>query len=262
MNRKELLTITALVLLALSPLTRADYKPGDRVTVLDAAGQRHVADIVNTATNGWYQVAIDGETRNDEGVFVFPSANIAKAAWYERIGAAFTERTQAVKTYGVTIAAALATWYASSVQVAGDKDTNQINASDAATIAKNSEVSALVNGPSTSARYAISGTFLAQTPSGTPPVTWYQSITFGQTRAGGFSGDIASVSGQPSGVGSESQVVLGGSWTLVDASEINIAGTLDSYTGRATLSLGGLVIKGIRYAPINGASIQLLEVQP
>lgn len=262
MNRKELRTIAALILLILSPLTRAEYKPGDRVNVLDADGVSHVADIIHSPTNGWYKVAIDGETKNEFGAFFFPEANISKAGWLDRGKAAFTEKTQAVRTYGTTLALAVATWLAKDTQLSSNKETDQIDSSAAVALAKKAEQSALINGPSTPARYAISGTFLAQTPSGTPPLTWYQSITFGQTRSGGFSGDIASVSGQPSGVGAEAQVVLGGSWTLVDTSEINIAGTLDSYTGRATISFGGLVIKGVRYAPINGASIQLLEVQP
>lgn len=250
------LPLAMLLALSLPLAAMAEYKPGDRVTVIDGAGERFVADIVGTASNGWYQVAIDGEP------YTAPKDNIAPAGWLERLGSAFTEKTQRVKTYGSLAAGVGGLFLASQAQVASDKDTDQINASDAATIARTAEVSALVNGPSTPERYIVTGTFVAQTPILTANGQWFPSITFGGQRSGFLGGDVVSATAPPSAVGADAQVILGGTWTLIGANEINIDGTFGQYTGRATISLGGLVIKGVRYAPVSGASIQLLEVQP
>jgi hypothetical protein len=242
----------AVLLLALTT-NAADYKPGDRVIVIDGAGERFVADITGTASNGWYQVAIDGEP------FTAPPDNLKPAGWIERIAAAFTEKSQRVTTWGGLAVAGLAVFAASEAQVASDKDTDQIHASDAATIARDAEVSALVNGPSTPERYIISGTFTAQTPLVTATGQWIPSITFGGMRSGLFGGEVVSASAPPAGEGAEAQTILGGTWTLISSTEINIEGTFGTYTGKATISGGGLVIRGIRYF---GGTVQVVEVQP
>ena len=270
MNRKELLTIAAFLLLIIAPLSRAEYKPGDRVSVIDAAGVSHVADIVETATNGWYRVAIDGETKNELGPFVFPNANISEAGWLERIGAAFTERSQAVKTYGITIAAAVATWYGSSVKVSSDKDTDQVPRTEAVAMANAAadaaESRALTSGPSVAVRYTLGGSWTSS-PRDYAGGFWTPSITFGLPNydAAGASGAVDNVTKEPP-TGGVAQVVLGGTWKQVDEREIEIKGTTDTYSGRAFINgndAGGYTLN-INGAIFTGGTVtaQAMEFEP
>lgn len=249
------------------------YGIGDRVTVVDAAGGEFVATLTGyDPATGKVTVAIDEEP------FAFPLANVVrKAGFWERIAAAYTEKSQRVATLvktGLTVLAlSLANAASGEVDIGGDDDpkvdtsTAQAQAQAAAQLA---EQRTLENGPSTPVRYQISGTFSGPVVSGFTG-EWTPSITFG-AQASARGGSIAAFTLPPKAVGEAPQVVENlGAWSTTGEGQVLIEGTAPSYDGRASLTgapapgaaASRSVVLGTRSGlNLSGGSVAAFEVEP
>jgi hypothetical protein len=171
-----------------------------------------------------------------------------------------------VKTYATWIGGVLGAWLAYDVADdtdVGDSDSAperyseaQLAAIEQAAAAEGAR-DALVNGPATSVRYQITGTFVSRAPVASVNGDWYPSITFGGASAGFAGGDIASSTAAPAAPGQPPQQLQGGSWVQIDEHEIQIRDTVGIYVGTARVEGGSLVIRGLM---VSGGTIQVINL--
>ncbi len=135
-----------------------------------------------------------------------------------------------LKTWATYAGGAILGWFAVDQLDVSEKDRQDKvtqEKSDAAALAaaKQAEERALISGPSTPRRYAISGTFAGSNQAALNGATWQPSITFGN-QSSTKGGSIAAYALPPPGVGAVSQIVTGlGAWSVVGENEILIEGT-------------------------------------
>lgn len=233
---------------------KAAYHVGDRVEVVDGAGQQFVATVTGyDAKTNRVIAEIDGKP------FAFPFKNIlGQAGTWARFKTFLTEHPVVSGSGGV--AALVGTVMAAqSTRIQEDDGTERTSIEEAkqmaADAASKAEIAALENGPSVAVRYAISGTFTAGQSIVSPNGSWQPSITFGGATAGFAGGEVVSSTAEPATIGGPAQVLFGGSWVQLTETEVSIKGTVAFYSGRAKISGGSLIIGGVTFS---GGTIQTI----